>query len=418
MSRTCLLLALLPWAAFPLEGAIRVSPHWVNINTVGVTTVFLTFGDVTGFLPAEAVWCGEIMNAGPDIGDRPVPGTIFGSLPARYDRSRFSGTGGFTDIMSIPASVARRAYQAAAGGERSTFFYVRRFISTSGGPDEYVAVSCELSGGGARSPFAVTGVNLSFENGEILPSVRAGAMPPSLSATLSYTGTGQLQGRWEVVRPGDTPPSEADLLTEGSLPAEQRASQRRYPEVERFSVFLPPTGLATLRGPDPSRLPSGVSGVYMVLLRIETAADVEAQSDLAGVGAGPAEVSTGAAAGFAIPPLRYVVGEGPGNHAGVITQLEPRDMSVIEPGKPVELSWTSTAGGVLGRVVLIDPSNVVVAAALKAPGAGMYHLPPWIWTTTDAHTLSWSIEALDDDGRVITKSPWRTLIRPPLEDNR
>ena len=35
--------------------------------------------------------------------------------------------GTFTDIMSIPPNVARRAYDAAAAGATSTFFYVRRF---------------------------------------------------------------------------------------------------------------------------------------------------------------------------------------------------------------------------------------------------------------------------------------------------
>ena len=42
--------------------------------------------------------------------------------PVRYDQSRLSAQSVFTDIMSIPPSVARRAYQAAEAGANSGFF--------------------------------------------------------------------------------------------------------------------------------------------------------------------------------------------------------------------------------------------------------------------------------------------------------
>ncbi|MBP1647453.1 MAG: hypothetical protein H6Q30_898, partial [Bacteroidetes bacterium] len=322
MKRTVLLLLHLSVLAIASGDAeIRVHPHWVNANMSGATTVFLTFGGVSGYSPAEAVWCGEVMDAAPAIGLRPVPGTIFGSLPPRLNLSTFSGNGGFTDIMSIPPSVSRRAYQAAAAGARSTFFYVRHFVNISGGPDEYVAVTCELSGGGARSPFALVNVALAFSNQEVLPSVRPGSAPPPFSASIIYTGTGQLHGRWEIVRPGDVPPSEMDLLTEATLPLEQRPMQKRYTELERFSMFLPPTGRFELPGPDSTQLPAEVTGLYMILLRIEASTDIESQSNLDDVGAGPAPVPTGGVAGFAIPPLRYFVGGQPDLYSGTITLL-------------------------------------------------------------------------------------------------
>ena len=203
----------------------------------GATTVFLTFGGVTGYIPGEAVWCGEVMDAAPAIGLKPVPGTIFGTLLGRLNLSTFSGDGGFTDIMSIPPSVSRRAYQAAAAGAHSTFFYVRHFISTTGEPDAYVPVTCELSGGGARSPFALTDVKLGFANQDVLPSVRQGNAPPPFSASIIYTGTGQLHGRWEIVRPGDIPPSEMDLLTEATLPLEQRSATEAVHRTAAFQHF-------------------------------------------------------------------------------------------------------------------------------------------------------------------------------------
>jgi hypothetical protein len=313
--------------------------------------------------------------------------------------------------MSIPPSVTRRAYQAAAAGATSTFFYVRRFISTTGGRDAYVAVTCELGSGGARTPFAMTNVALAFETHDNLTSVKEGEAPPSISASITYTGTGQLQGRWEIVRPGDEPPTEQDLLTEATLPIEQRSQQRRYTQLERFSVFLPPTGNYTLHGPDPSLLPSNAGGLYMVLLRVETSADVESVSKLAEVGAGPASVATGGVAGFAIPPLRYFVGGAPHLRLNAINLLTPKDMASAAPGKPVDFSWMEIPQGSLYRVVVIDPSNVILLSALLRPGVGAYRLPPWIWTKTEARNVSWSVEALDDNSDVVSKSEWRTVLR-------
>ena len=393
------------------DAAIKVHPHWVNINTAGATTVFLTFGGVAGYVPGESVWCGEIMDAVPDIGFKPVAGTIFGTLPSRLNLSTFSGNGGFTDIMSIPPSVSRRAYQAAAAGAHSTFFYVRRFISTTGGPDEYVAVTCELGSGGARSPFALINVELSFNGHDNLPAVKEGDVPPSVSASITYTGTGQLHGRWEIVRPGDEPPKEIDLLTEATLPVEQRPQQRRYTELERFSVFLPPTGTFTLRGPETSNIPTDVSGLYMILLRIETSADIEAKSDLVEVGAGPAPVQAGGVAGFPIPPLRYFVGGEPHQRVNAISLLSPEDGSIASPGSPIDFSWVEIPEGSLFRVVIIDPANAILLTALLRPGVGAYRLPPWFWTKTDARHVSWSVEALDEAGDIMSKSVWRTVWR-------
>ena len=140
---------------------VRVSPTGVSVNAMGATTVFLTFGGVGSLTPAEAFWCGDLVPASPDLGQRCNPATLFGQLPARSDLSRRSGTGAgaFTDIMSIPPSVARRAYQAAVRGATSTFFYVRRFRNTAG-PDQYVVVTCRLTGGGARVPLALTDVRV------------------------------------------------------------------------------------------------------------------------------------------------------------------------------------------------------------------------------------------------------------------
>src|SRR5687767_12673352 len=131
--------------------------------------------------------------------------------------------------MTLPASVARRAYQAAASGATSSFFFVRRFVSTVGGPDEFVVVTCRMSGGSAGSPFSLTNVVLSFSGIEKpILFAREGETLPQIKAEIIYTGTGRLQGRWEVVQPGEELPESGDLLTEATLPIEKRGTQRRY----------------------------------------------------------------------------------------------------------------------------------------------------------------------------------------------
>ena len=150
---------------------IRVNPTGVNVNTQGATTAFLTFGGLRNQVAVEAFWCGELVSAAPSRGFRCDPTTLFGRLPIRYDLSRGQGAA-FTDIMSIPPSISRRAYQEAQRGKKSSFFYVRRFVSTIGGPDEYVAVTCRLAGGGARVPFSLTSWRVTRSTLPIGPSAR------------------------------------------------------------------------------------------------------------------------------------------------------------------------------------------------------------------------------------------------------
>ena len=133
---------------------IKVSPDNVNAYSQGATTVFLTYGGVLNKRPVDSCWCGEIVPAAPDLGFKCDQATLFGCLPVRYNQSKLSGTSAYTDIMSIPPSVARRAYVDAAKGNEATFFYVRRFASTTGGPDEFVPVTIRLSGNGAAVPFS------------------------------------------------------------------------------------------------------------------------------------------------------------------------------------------------------------------------------------------------------------------------
>jgi hypothetical protein len=406
------LVAVLTFAAAAPAGAqMRVNPTGVNVSGQGATTAFLTFGPLGGYLPLESLWCGELVPAAPDLGSRCDPATIYGSLPARYDRSQVGANDAFTDIMSVPESVARRAYQAAAAGRSAEFFYVRHFVRP-GSPDQYVAVTCRLTGGGARVPLSLVDVQLAFAVETPVLQVAAGDTLPQLSAQLVYTGTGRLQGRWEVVLPGQELPDAQDLLSEAALPPDQRSTQRRYAEVGRFNVFLAPTGRYTLPGPDPGKLPTGLEGQYLILLRIEASDDKEADSDLTVLGVGPGVVHAGGVAGFPMPALRYVVGSGGSALSPVrdtaIDQVLPVDGAVVQAGEPVDLHWPAIPQTIYYRVE-IESGGAVIHQAFVAPGTRLYRLPPFVFERVAAGALRWRIIAVDGAGRDGASSVWRSV---------
>src|SRR6476646_801304 len=99
-----------------INAQIAVNPTGLNVSTQTPTSAFLTFGNLNNQIPAEATWCGELIPAAPALGVKCNPATIFGVIPARYNRAQASGVKAYTDIMTLPASVARRAYQAAVNG--------------------------------------------------------------------------------------------------------------------------------------------------------------------------------------------------------------------------------------------------------------------------------------------------------------
>lgn len=396
------------WADQAAAQEIKVNPTGVNVNAQGATSVFLTFGPLSNRFPGEGSWCGELISAAPDAGRKCHPATIFGYLPARFDLSRKSGNRGFTDIMSIPPSVTRRAYQAAEDGEESRFFYVRRFISAAGGRDEYVSVTCRLTGGGARVPFALTDVKLSFEVDKPILVVKPDEMLPPVKAEIIYNGTGRLKGRWEAVLPGDELPTEDDLLTEATLPIEERGLQRRYTQLSSFNVFLPPVGKYILPGPDSLRMPNKVNGPYMLLLRIEATDDKEGDSNLASVKVGPGEVHSGAVAGFPLPVLRYYVGSGPGaESSGTLALLLPDDRAILPLKEAIEFSWTEYLQGAFHQLEIEDLEGKLVASALVSPGTRTYRAPPWVTTKAANGPLRWRVVALDPGGKLISETTWR-----------
>ncbi len=399
-----------------------VNPFGVNVRSSGPTTVFLSFQNLdAGETPLEAFWCGELqpalMATNPQL-QFPVPvqatnpclpGTIYGRLPQVLDRARPSTAAGLvnlTDIMTIPASVARRAYQDAQAGLNSAFFYVRRFTGPAG--DRFVVVTCRMAGGGARVPLALTEVRVGFLVQGTPPTVLAlarGQTPPRVAARIHYNGSGTLRGRWEVVLPGDPEPTDEDLLTEATLPPERRAGQRRWTLVERFDLLLPPTGEVTLSGPDPGRLPVGADGSYQLLLRVEASDDREGRSDIGG----GRQVAAGGVAGFAMPVLRYAIGAD-AFRAGtrLLTLLAPA--AGITDRTALEFVWIDPPDAALLRLE-VQPvaGGAEVLSAVVKPGVARYLPPSWVVQAQSGQPLRWRVVAINESGAEVANSGWRSL---------
>lgn len=401
MKRT--LAALFSFVCGAATAQIRVSPATVNVNSQGASTVFLSYGSLRpDQFSAEALWCADIVPAAPDVGFKCDPARTWGRLPLRNDLSRPSGAGGLTDVMTVPQNVIRRAYESAARGAVSSFYYVRRFSSNAGKPDEYIPIVCRLTGPGAKVPLALTDVKLRFASDTPVLSTAVGEPPPPLFAQLTYTGTGRLIGRWEVVMPGEEPPTPFDRLPEASLPVEDRVRQKRYAQVSRFNVQLPPVGRFRLEGPDVSRLPTAVEGLYHVLLRIEASNDETGDTDLAEVGSGRGVVATGGVAGFPLPPLRYYVGSA--GDSSRIALAKPAIDSVVAAGTSIVFEWRGVTQAAFYRVDVKDASARTILAAIVESPVTTYRSPPLAGELAATGKLTWSVSALDAQGKAVARS--------------
>ena len=391
--------------------SIKVNPTGVNVNSQNPTTAFLTFGQIpVGYIPAEAIWCGELIPAiFPSQGLQCRPDTIYGTLPSRHNFSQNSGNAGFTDIMSIPPSIVRRAYLAAVRGASAGFFYVRRFVSNTGQPDQFVNVTCRMTGGGARVPFALTEVEFVTDSKEPILFLKNGEKFPRISAEIKYNGTGRLKGRWEIVQPGEEIPADNDLLTEATLPIEDRANQKRYTQIERFDHFLTPTGNFTLKLERPEKIPLSIEGQYLLLLRIEAVDDKEGDSNLQVLGVGNGTVHSGAVAGFPMPVLKFFVG---GNNKSVWENTAlflPNETTVLTVDQPIIFSWRELPEAAMYRLEISENSKEPIFSAVLPSTQNVYRSPSWFVEKFRTKKLSWRIVALDDQGNIKSQTVGKVI---------
>lgn len=409
------MLLLVPTLAAGQVGGsdVRVAPATVTVNSQGPTTSILTYSGVGAYTPAEGTWCAKLAPV-LDRGARCDAATIYGHAP-RPARA-VSAAGTFTDVMSVSASVAQRAYEAAIAGGSPRFYFVRRFeapaISKAPGVDQYVVVALLLGGSGANAPFALTNVRLRVDPDAPVLFVKRGNQPPPMTVDIAYTGSGRLRGRWEVVMPGETRPTPRDLMTEGSLPSTERGLQRRYREIERFNALLLPNGRFTLPGPDPSRLPTTLDGSYTILLRVETSDDARSDVRVAG---SEMVVHNGASAEFPMPTLRYIVGAtgarvAPSRIPQNVRLRLPATGAVVAPDAALMLSWSDVASAERYRVDIENVANgATLLSAIVAAGVGRYAVPPF--AIPASAPARWRVTALDATGRENGRSEWRRVQR-------
>lgn len=418
MGLTIRLIAALTAVTASVAFAINaVNPTGVNVRSNAPNTVFITFQNLEPNERAvESLWCGTVqpgVGAGSVTANDPcVPGTLFGRLPLNFDRSRPTqgvGQKNFSDIMVIPASVVRRAVQEGIAGKNSDFFYVRHFTGGSTG-DKWVVVTCRLGAGGARSPLSLIDVKINF-SGQADPTqlfvLRSGERLPRFSADIQFNGSGQLKGRWELVRPGDAEPETNDLLTEATLPLELRNSQKRYLTVSRFSQFVVPNGSVRIDGPEPSLLDTRVEGPYQVLLRIEATDDKEANSEIGG----SQLVKTGGVAGFPMPTLKYFVGDVAAASAvqaqsstassATVDLMLPLADATLDASRAVTFEWIEVAGAKSYRIEVESGGKLVITSTTDSTR----YAPPPGWIATRVHGAAlWRITALDASGRNLAQS--------------
>jgi hypothetical protein len=283
------------------------------------------------------------------------------------------------------------------GAINLNFFYVRRFVSTTGGIDEYVTVTCRLTASGAGVPLSITSVKYQLADGRTPDPVGIGETLPRFGANITYNGTGRLKGRWEVVLPGDAAPTQQDLLTEATLPLEQRGLQRRYQQLARFDLFLQPNGKVFLPGPDPATLPKGSTGLHQVLLRIE------ATDNPGGSFNNTFVLPTGGVAGFPLPILRHTIVP----RSRQIALLQPNPNTQLSTTQQLRFSWQGIAGA-SGYKLEVKQSQRVIFSALVSGNTTSYTAPPWL-NRTKGTDFSWQVKALESDGSVLTESETRSL---------
>jgi hypothetical protein len=392
-----------------------VNPTGVNVRSNAPNTVFLTFQGLEANERAiEALWCGTVqpgIRAGSVSATDPcVPDTVFGRLPLNFDRSKTTqgiGQKNFSDIMVIPASVVRRAVQEGIDGKNSDFFYVRRFTGGTQG-DKWVVVTCRLGAGGARTPLSLIDVKVNFlGQADTTPLfvLRSGARLPRLSAEIQYNGSGQLKGRWELVRPGDSEPDVNDLLTEATLPLELRNTQKRYQTLSRFSHFVSPNNVVRIEGPDPSVIDTQIEGPYQILLRFEATDDKEANSEIGG----GQIVKTGGVAGFPMPTLKYFVGDvAQANLASSIAAtsrsvdlMMPLTDATVDATNPTTFEWIEVDGATSYRIDIESGGKIIIQSSVDSTR----YTPPPTWIATRVQGgATWHVTALDKSGRAVAKS--------------
>jgi hypothetical protein len=306
--------------------------------------------------------------------------------------------------LPVPSGVAALATQRALATGNSVFYFVRQFSS-----GKFAVVQLRLNATAVNAGISLNELRLGFKDGSAIQNIgffKRGQILPPVIANVRYQGAGMLRARWEVVQPGDTPLNNLDLAPEASLTALERAQQHRYRVLDRVNVYLPAFGQTVITGPAPRLLPNEQYGMYQVLLRIEATETVN----------GAQSVS----ASFALPVLRYYIGESSGPSFDVankapfetISLVSPQSKAVLSKDAPAVFQWLENKDVSLYRLELEANGKLVYAARVRASmndGVNRYTAPPFIAAKLLNTAARWRVVALASDGQFVGESEWREI---------
>jgi hypothetical protein len=153
----------------------------------------------------------------------------------------------------------------------------------------------------------------------------------------------------------------------------------------------------------------------LILLRVEASDDRENESDLSAVGAGAGLAQGGAAAGFPMPVLRYVVGGGGSTRiaastattAGALSLQLPVEDRVLPRDRAVDFIWTGAAQAAFHRLEVEIASGALILSAVLPAGKTSYRAPSWLKEKVGDGNLRWRVLAMDQAGVTIAETVWR-----------
>lgn len=383
IAAVCLLLLGCGLATTPtwaVIGSITPSPSSANAPLAGTVSVPVTWRVLT--------LDGPFVNSPNGTFRTAVGGVVLGTVPIALNKpAAATTTATFTEVVLIPTDVIYRAHKMGL----TSFLYSRDFGDGTGmsGVPQNVTINIATS---AASGFSLSGMSLVFDNGAV---VRLLGQKEKLYAQvdLNFTGSGLLQGVWEVADPAST------------------SGEPIYRPLKWVRQYLVGSDRQTLCSPD---LPTDSAGLYLVRLRV-----------------------TEPVPGFEQPILRYFVSSGkPGEILPVmpIGLVSPPHQTLLAPD--TVFAWEAIRGAHAYQVELyaramtsadklpslgVDANTTPPPLPNTPPVSGMLVAGKQTQTVLSATARShlhpgsiylWRVLAIGEDGRIVGLSPVRELHLP------
>jgi hypothetical protein len=301
-------------------------------------------------------------------------GTVIGQvntgLQGTTDTSTVNGaTATLTETVTLPQQALLRAQ--SLGADR--LFIVRSF--DDGGASASDASGVAISGG-LGGEFRLVRIALRFDDGAVQRVVSTDSTL-SATASITFTGSGRIEGRWEIAQPTSTL-GEPRFRSLGVVRRQVTGASREV----------------SLESPS---LPTGTQGIYLLRLRI-----------------------TSPETGFEPPELGYAVNAGEAVEANEIGGLGPPKGTTWESG--TLFRWSEMDRAAAYRVEfharrdagedappvsgVLVPAPASVAQLSRVARSHLEEATPY-W---------WRVLAFDDEGNIIGRSPLTLLRMPPASE--